>query len=177
MNVAGKFGLIGVVALICIVVAMSGCTSTASNKTYTQGTVSFTAPDNLQPYTTSSDIISGSNAWTTLAQITNNETNIIITKASGSDVTPQTSQLATDYSIKQNNGNITSTTKNTNPNGVLIYGSTQNLADPSSNELLTYYDMTFAGSDGNVYSIDVFGTSGNREVLNTKNMVYDSLKA
>jgi hypothetical protein len=177
MNIAGKFGLIGVVTLVCVVVAMSGCTSQTSNKTYSYGTVSFLAPSDMKNATLPNAIISGSDIWTDVGTISNDKTTIRLQKASSSDATPSGVQLSSEYATKQNSGNVTSTTHGKNPNGLMVYGSTQSLVDPSTNKALTYYEMDFEGSDGMIYTMSVYGDSGDQNVLDAKNMVYDSLKA
>ena len=172
-----KIGLISIIGLVVLLVAVSGCTSSRGNKTYTYGTVSFYAPDDMQNTTSSSDIISGSDIWSKVAFMGNNAgVNILLTKAASSNVSPEESQLATEVSVKQNNGTVLSTTHGTNPNGVLIFEEVNTLTDPSDNSVLKYYDMSFNGNDGNTYALQVYGKSDSSSVSDTRDMVYNSLK-
>jgi hypothetical protein len=172
-----KIGLISIVGLVVLLVAVSGCTSSGGNSTYTYGKVSFLAPDNMANSTSSGDIITGSDAWTKVAYMSNsNGVNILLEKASGS-VSPEESQLATEISDKENNGTVLSTTHGTNPNGVMIYEEVNTLTSPSDNTVLKYYDMSFSGTDGNTYALQVYGEQGSSSVSEARDMVYNSLKA
>jgi len=163
--------------LVVLLVAVSGCTSSGGNSTYTYGKVSFLTPDNMVNSTSSGDIITGSDVWTKVAYMTNsNGVNILLEKASSS-ISPEESQLATGTSVKQNNGTVLSTIHGTNPNGVLIYEEVNTLTSPSDNTALKYYDMSFNGSDGNTYGLQVYGEQGSSSISEARNMVYNSLKA
>jgi len=56
-----KIGLMGIIGVLMLVVAISGCTSTPqNNSTFTDGKMSFNYLSNFQNFTSTGDIISGS---------------------------------------------------------------------------------------------------------------------
>ena len=177
MKSNNKMGLIGILSLVVLLVAVSGCTSSGGNKTYTYGTVSFIAPDYMLNRTSSSEIVSGSDIWSTVADMWNIKgVNILLLKASNSSASPEGAILGTEAGVKQNNGIVLSTTHGTNPNGVIIFEGVAILTNPSDNSTIKYYDMSFSGNDGNTYGLQVYGKSHDVSVSDTRDMVYNSLK-
>jgi hypothetical protein len=168
-----KMGLIGILGILILAVAISGCTSSSGNTTYTYGKVSFLIPSDMKNATQGSDIISGDKNWQEIAFMGNGDVTIRFQKYNG---TISASQViyATELGIKQNNGNVTSTTNTTNPNGVVVAGATTTLSDPNGKDILTYHDMSFT-SKGVTYILSIYGTN-TQTVLDTYNMVYNSLK-
>jgi len=167
-----KMGLIGILGILILAVAVSGCTSSTGNTTYTNGKVSFLIPSDMQNVTKSSDIISGDKNWQDIAFMANSDITLSFQKYNGTISANQVIS-ATESGFKENNGNVTSTTNTTNPNGVVINGATTTLADPNG-KILTYHDMVFT-SDGVTYMLSVYGADA-QTVLDAYNMVYNSLK-
>jgi hypothetical protein len=158
-------------------VAISGCTSSAGNKTYTYGSLSLSAPDNMQNATSTGSIISGSDTWVDVGSLVNSDDINIFIQKSTTNVDPQLSSTASAQQIKENNGTLLSTTHGTNPNGLLIYETITTITSPSSGDNLKYYDMTFKGKEGITYGLSIFSKSSNTNLKNVRDMVYNSLKA
>ena len=168
-----KIGAVGIVSILVLVVALSGCTSSAGNSTMKYNSVSFLYPSDMKNATMSSDIVSGSKNWQTISFMANNDVNMLFQKYNG-QVDPQQAIAATEIGVRQNSGNVTSTTDNTNPNGVEVFGDISTLADPSSGEILTYHDMMFT-SNGVTYYLSMYG-SNTQAVSSASDMAFNSLK-
>ena len=183
-----KIGIIGIIGTLILIIAISGCTNTntntnnntstpQTNNVFKQGNMSFDYPANFQTANQSgNDIISGGSGWETVKVLDNNEGIAIqIQKFSGSQ-TPAQSVMATEISVKNNNGTILSTTNQTNPNGVKINGDIHTLTNPEDNTIIRYYEMSFV-ANGKIYFIQVFGNDNdNSNILKVKNIIYNSLK-
>lgn len=172
--------ILGIIGILVVVVAMSGCTSSGGNLTYSTGGVTFNYPDDFKNTTAPASIISGSSSWSAIGYLSNSQ-NIIIQIQNNPNtdqtLTPSLAIIGEELSVKQNNGSVLSTTNDTNPNGVVVAGSISTLTDPTSNNLLRYYDMTFSAKNGQIYSITVYGPdSSNSAILDVKNTIYNSLK-
>lgn len=168
-----KIGLIGILGVLVIVLAVSGCTSSTGNSTMKYNTVSFLYPSDMTNATASSNIISGSKNWQTISFMANDNVNMLFQKYNG-QIDPSNAVSADEISVRNNNGNVTSTTDDTNSNGVEVFGDIETLADPSSGDVLTYHDMTFI-SGGVTYSLSIYG-SDTQSVSQAYKMAYNSLK-
>ena len=168
-----KISLIGILGIFLIIVAVSGCASSSTgNSTMKYSTVSFLYPSDMTN-ATESNIISGSKNWQTISFMANDKVNMLFQKYNG-QLDPSEAVASDEASVRENNGNVTSTTDEKNSNGVEISGDIETLADPSSNEVLTYHDMTFV-SGGVTYSISIYG-SDTQSVSQAYQMAYNSLK-
>ena len=168
-----KMSLIGILGVLVLIVAVSGCTSSTGNSTMKYNTVSFLYPSDMTNTTMSGDIISGSKNWQTISFMSNSNVYLLFQKYNG-QLDPQESIATTENSARQNNGNVTSTTDNTNPNGIEVFGDIESLVDPNSGNILTYHDMMFTSS-GVTYYISIYG-SNTQSVSQASDMAYNSLK-
>lgn len=157
-----------------LIVSVSGCTNfSTGNSTYKYGSISFLIPSDFQNATKGNDIVSGDKNWQTIAYMANSDVTLVFQKYNG-NMTPNQVIRATELEINQNNGNVTSTTNTTNPNGVQIYGSINTLVDPKTGKIITYHDMSFK-TKGITYYLSVYG-SKDQENMNVYSMVYNSLR-
>lgn len=176
--ILGGIGVVVILLIIGILIAGSNNTATG-NSTYNINSVSFSYPNNFANTTAPNNIISGSSEWQQNGYLSNNQSMSIQieTNPNTEGYTPQQMILATQVSIKQNNGSVLSTTNTTNPNGVIVAGDIHTLTDPSSNTLLRYYEMIFQDKKGVMYSVTVYGhDSDNSQIQQVQQTIFNSLK-
>ncbi len=168
--------IIGIFVLVVSMIGISGCTSSAGNQTFSDNSISFIYPSNMKNTTSSGNIISGAQGWNDVAFLSNGNVYILVAK-NPTLTDPSATRDVTGVSVVQNSGKLLSTTDETNPNGVKVYRNIDTLSDPSTNTLLRYYNMFFEDTEGVVYEISVYGDdSKNSQILETANMVFNSLK-
>jgi hypothetical protein len=168
------FWALGILALVVSMVAISGCTSTQKNSTYTDNAMSFNYPADIKNSTVPGSIISAGTGWENVAFLHNNKVAIFIKKNKNSNNSTN-ARDATNIQFKENSGQVLSTTEEINPNGIEVSRSILTLTDPNTDTLLKYYNMFF--NDNGVYYISVYGNnSTTQQIHETANTVFNSLK-
>lgn len=176
--ILGAVGVAVVIFIIIILVVASNNNTATGNLTYSVDSVSFDYPNNFANSTPpSSDIISGASSWQKVGFLSDDRGTYIEIQKNTAGYTPQGDMLATELSIKENNGSVLSTTNNTNPNNVVVAADIHTMTDPSSNNLLRYYEMYFQDKNGVVYAITVYGDDSDKSQLQqVQQTIFNSLK-
>lgn len=172
-----KISILGILGVLVLVVAFSGCTSTPTNVTFTDGKMSFNYPSDFKNSTSPGVLVAGHSSWQNVTYMANGEgISIKVQKNNVAGFTPGQASNATETSVKESNGTIVSTSTETNPNGVEIVQNVFTLADPSANSTVRFYDMNFL-VNGEVYGITVSGNdTDNGKILEVKNTVFNTIK-
>ena len=135
----------GVLAFVVSIVAISGCTSTASNNNYTNGHISFEYPSDFQNTTYPGDLVSGDNAWTNIKFLANDQsTDILVAK--NSNVTGMNQEdigKASALNFENGGWTILGSARFTNPNGVEMWKVTSTATDPTMNTDRYYETVDF----------------------------------
>lgn len=171
--------IIVLISILVLVIAASGCTSTSSsNKTYSDGVISFSYPSDFENSTIPGDITSGSSNWETLSYMVNGADISMSVDKNPQAESPTSSRDDTESGVLEvSSGKISSTTTETNPNDVVVERSTNSLEDPDTGDVLVYYDMFFRASNGDVYSVSVWGVeSKNQDISNIADIVFNSIE-
>jgi hypothetical protein len=173
-----KSGIMVGILSIMVVVVVSGCTSTSSTqKTYSDGNISFNYPSNYVNANNPENITSKISNWQDLAYL-KNQNNIEITVSKNPKADSATSERDNEQnSVRANpNNTILVTTTKTNPNGIVVEIGMHKVLWPNSIVLLRYYDMYFS-SNGVVYLIYVNGSvDRTQEIMETGDSILNTLK-
>lgn len=175
-----KLSLLGMGIIILAIVVISGCTSTSIGKsTYTTNGMTFNYPNDFINTTSPPAFINSTSGWTQIGFLASQNVYITIghNPNSNKSTTSSGELLTSEKVVRQNNGNVLSTTNQTNPNGVVVYGESETFNEPHTNNKLRYYEMYFTAKNGEVYEIVVYGLdSDNSQISNVKNIIFNSLK-
>lgn len=167
--------IIAILALIVLIVAVSGCTvSTTPEATYSANGISFEYPSDLKEGTFPGEIDSGS-GWEILDYFTDDEINIGVYKnptQSNPELVRDTTILSINvYNLGTNQGS----SQSTNAQGVQMFKNTATLNDTTNNRTLQYYNAFFL-VNGEVFQVSVYGDEGNSDTEKIADQVFDSLK-
>lgn len=172
-----KMVIVGIIGIFVLIVAISGCTTTTSStKTFSDGVITFSYPNDFEE-TTYSGTITGSNKWVDVVKLLNGTVTIYAQKNPQMD-SPAAAKNATEKSIiGLKNGKVLSSTTETNPKGVKMERLNFNLEDTKTGILLTHDAMWFESSNGVVYGIVIAGYETNKQdVKKVADIVFQSLE-
>lgn len=168
---------IGIIGLIIVVVLTSGCISSSTVKTFSNGVISFDYPGDFKNVTYSSAI----NASTSpMQRIGAFENGYDLTILVGRNVTENSPTEFRDWIISRNknrsNGEISSVTTETNPNGVVVERISYKHPGSPFGIMIMYDDMYFE-KNGTMYGISVYGPDIlKQEIDNTAKTIFQSIK-
>lgn len=185
----GKILILGLVGILVLVVASSGCpstTQTSSNvtsstpKTFSYDTISFNYPSNYENAPNPKNITSEISNWQDITYL-RNQNNIEITVTKNPKADSAASERDNEQNIvranpDKNNNKILVTTTKTNPNGIVVEIGKHNVLWPNTVIVERYYDM-YISADGVVYLIYVHGNVERAQEINeTGDLVFNTLK-
>ncbi len=173
-----KLWAMGVIGVLILLVAISGCTNssqnlTSQNRTFSDGSVSFYYPADMINYTSNIGLVNG---WVNVVSLINNNTKIDFSKNPNS-TNPRRARDAVSAAVKQNSGRVLSSTDETNPNGVAVFRITTDLYDPNAKTMVRDYQMIFKGN-GILYGFDIYGINiTDSQIHETSDRVFNSIKS
>ena len=159
--------------VLTILVVLCICSSTAENKTFTDGIMSFNYPNffNSHPNELNNSKMQGIGYYTSndllnkqYINVAKNKTNFTLIEARNSSV----SKIQNTSTAE-----ILSVTTETNPNNVVIEKII--FIDETYGEKTRHNLMYFKIND-TIYGIAVYGPYSNKQVTNTANIVFQSIK-
>lgn len=163
----------GIIGIFILIVLLSGCTSSSTTKTFSDGVMSFNYPGNFINVTYSGEIKSGS-PMHVIGKLESNNGIIVIGK--NISVTSPTEIRDRGISkVKSMSNEVLSISTEINSNGVIVERSTYTQKNSNSGILLRYNDMFFKIND-DVYAISVYGPDSDQQIINTTNIIFQSIK-
>lgn len=169
--------LILLLTLILGIIGISGCTSpnTESQKSFSDGSITFNYPGSFQNSTSPETIMS--EGWIHIITL-NDEGTIIYVQKNENATDPEEIRQATEDSITTSGftGEVLSRTTETNPNGIEIFKGIYTIIDPNNNEKLEYIYFYFKDKKGALYIIIVYDYESNyQKVSNVADVIFNSL--
>lgn len=129
--------------------------------------------ENMENHTSSSIII-GTEDWTPIGDLSNDNISIFIQK--NLNIRPIDARDNQD-GVNEQGGEVITKKDETNPNGIEVFKSISTIPDPDSNKNLKYYEMYFNDENGATYCISIYGyDSEDAKLIETTDMVFNSLK-
>lgn len=167
----------GIMGIIFITVLISGCTSSSTAKTFSDGVISFNYPNDYDNISYSTKTNTSSSPMQRICKFENIYT---ITIMPGKNITATSPYELMNRSISKNknvsNSEIVSVTNETNPNGIVVEKITYKQPDSKFGIMIRYDDMYFK-TKGEVYAISVYGPDFfNEQITGTTKIIFQSIK-
>lgn len=170
---------IGVISILVLTVLISGCTSSSTLKTFSDGDMSFNYPGNFINLSSHGDNNSDSSILQVIGKLGNSnfldmqqiEIGKSITNASAKEVRDKVVLNARNLSTAK----VLSINTEINPNGITVEEYTYTIED-SHNGQLRFNEMFFEINNV-VYAISVSGPDKNKQQIdNTTKIIFQSIK-
>ena len=166
--------------IIFLTVLTSGCIrfSTTETKTFSNGNMSFSYPDNFMDITEPENNNSSS-SWQGIVKLGNNNLMNMQLIQVDKNTGESSPAIARDNGVlkvkNMSTGEVLSIATETNSNGIMVEKSTYKQEQPVFG-ILIYNDMFFK-IDGVLYAISVYGPDSNEpQITKTANIVFQSIK-
>lgn len=168
-----KMEIIGLVGILVLVVAMSGCTN-YELLTYSDGVISFDYPDTFKNAPSPENITNGSTDWEEIAYL-KNDNDVRIQVAKNPKIwSNYEAKTANEQSIKET-GEVIESTDDINDNAVYMDILVYTFDDPDGRGKILYYEMYFSGNK-TVYIVTVYGLESKRdEIYAVADTISDSI--
>lgn len=170
-----KYETLLLLTLILVIVGISGCTSLKSQKSFSDGSITFNYPGSFQNSTLPEIIMP--EGWIKVATLTDESTTIYVQKNEKTG-DPEEIQQVIENSITTSNltGEVLSRTKERNPKGIEISKGIYTLIDPNNNEKLKYIHFYFKDKKSATYIIRIYDYESNyNKVSDTADIIFNSL--
>lgn len=166
--------LVLIVALSVIGISGFIYLNTSSQKSFSDGSITFNYPGSFQNGT-SQEITS--EGWIHVITLNHEGTFIYVQKnelnTDPEDARQEIESLITNSSFS---GEVVSHTKEINPNGIEIFKGIYTLIDPTYNEKLKYVYFYFKDKKGVLYNIIIYDYEKNyKKVSNVADIIFNSL--